>query len=86
MKQTWHDQAVQVVCGLRGNSSGSIVTGGDIRTWAEGYVGKHAHHNAWGSVIRKAARNGVLQPTGQFIPAKRPEAKGRMTQLWKVAA
>ena len=84
MKQTWHNEAVQVVCGLRG--SGLVITGEDIRTLAEGYVGKPAHHNAWGSVIRKAARKGVLQPTGQFIPAKHREAKGRMTQLWRVAA
>ena len=82
--EKWHDQAVQVVAGLRGSSL--VLSGEDIRAWTEGRVGPPAHHNAWGSVIRKAARKGVLQPTGQFIPAKHREAKGRMTQLWRVAA
>jgi len=43
------------------------------------------HHNMWGPVFRQAAKDGVIRWVGAH-KSKRPQRRGSLVSVWKVAA
>lgn len=55
-----------------------------VRELAEECKIKPPHHpNAFGAVVKVAARNQWALMTGEYIPSKNIRARGRMVAVWK---
>jgi hypothetical protein len=40
------------------------------------------NHSAMGAVFRKASKQNLCVPTGQYVKSKRPSAQGRELKVW----
>jgi len=59
-------------------------TSDDIHGLAEECGLREPHHpNAWGAAFNSAARDGIITPSGRFVPSERPDAHARMVGVWK---
>lgn len=54
----------------------------DLRAASEGIVPEPPHTRAWGSVVNKAARAGVIERVG-FAPTKNPTAHKAPVGVWR---
>lgn len=76
----WREQAMEITRALGGE-----VTGEDIRLACQAEkIGPH-HHNAWGGLVNFMIREGLLLPTGRYVPMKATGSHGRRTQVYAVA-
>lgn len=57
-------------------------TGEDIRLNVEGQGISPHHHNAWGALCAKCVRDGVLKPTGAYVPMKTRKSHARRTPVY----
>lgn len=75
----WREQATAVV-----QDMGGVVTGEDIRLQCEAAGVQPHHHNAWGGFVCALIRDGVLIPTGRYVPMKADGSHARKTQVYQV--
>lgn len=78
----WRD-AARAVLDLMPESE---VTGEDVRLACEARGVRPHHHNAWGAVIAGFVRDGLLEPTGRYIPMRAKGSHARKTQVYRRAA
>ena len=74
----------QSVVNLLQNFNGSLLTGEDIRMYAETRHIKPHHHNAWGATTSKLIRSGMLEETGQYRSMRGPKSNSRKTPVYRV--
>lgn len=88
--QQWLDEAFNVVCILSGQHQEGmrnefiVFTSDDVwERMNKLYPDLETHnHSAMGAVMRRAARNKICVPTGQYVKSKRPSAQGRELKCW----
>ena len=76
--ESYPDQAMKVVVKMVG-----IMTGEDIRLHVERQIGSPHHHNAWGAIINKALRSGLIHKTGRYVSMKTPKSHARATPEYR---
>lgn len=74
--EDWMDAGMAVIRRLR---TGTRWTGEDLRLCLGPRIGKPSHHNAWGALIMKARRSGLLIPTGRLLNMQTPKSHARAT-------
>lgn len=76
----WREQVDAVVAAL---AVGTLVTGEDIRlACAERGIVPHVA-NAWGGIVNRLIRSGVLEPTGQRVAMLAPGSHARKTDVYR---
>jgi hypothetical protein len=79
----WMDQAF---LGLqRFVSQHREFTGEEFRAW---WVARQAgelprHHNAWGALFLRAAREGLIFKTGRYVNARSPRTHAHPVSVWR---
>jgi hypothetical protein len=58
------------------------VTGEDLRRMLIARVGHPGHANAWGALINKAVRDGLLKATGAYRAMKEKRSHARKTPVY----
>lgn len=58
-------------------------TGENIRYWLTPLIGKPHSPNAWGALIMRARRSGLIEPTGRYAPMKSEKSHGRETKIYR---
>jgi len=81
--QQWLDEAFKIVEMLSIKPFG--FTSDDVWEWMkELHPDLETHnHSAMGAVFRKASKQNLCVPTGQYVKSKRPSAQGRELRVWK---
>ena len=64
---------------------GSWFTGEDIRQWIECRVGPPHHSNAFGALISRLVRDGIIVPTGRTVPSTRATSHAHRTPEYRSA-
>jgi hypothetical protein len=61
-------------------------TAEDVR-WLHGYLlrPEPPHHNAWGAVLKIAAKDGLIVKTGEYVQSKSVSARARILPVWRKA-
>ena len=59
-------------------------TGEEIRLFVQSRVGRPAHHNATGALIRSAKARGLLAETGRYSSMKTTRSHARKTPVYRV--
>lgn len=76
----WREQVDAVVAAL---AVGTLVTSEDIRlACAERGIVPHVA-NAWGGIVNRLIRSGVLEPTGQRVAMRAPGSHARKTDVYR---
>jgi hypothetical protein len=78
--QDWREQAKAVLHDMDDRE----VTGEDIRLACEAAGVRPHHHNAWGAFVASLVRDGLLIPTGRYVPMKAKGSHARKTQLYRL--
>lgn len=60
------------------------VTGEDIRNHLTQLVGRPKSANAWGSLIMRAIRQKIIEPTGHYVAMKDEKSHARKTALYRM--
>ena len=45
-----------------------------------------SHHNAWGALASRAAREGLIEWTGEYVPAVSRRTHGHPVKVWRSAS
>jgi len=61
------------------------MTGEDIRRILRRIIGDPTHHNAWGALISRAVKRGLIEPTGEWRPMQLPRSHARQTPVYRRA-
>jgi len=72
----WFDAAFKALLEMRSDPCLPTFTGEDLRLQIERKIGNPHHPNAWGALIMKAVRRGVIINTGKYVPMKTPRSHG----------
>lgn len=79
---TWLDRALKMV---RRRPHGEIITGEALRVaLTQAGLPAPGHHNAWGAMIRTAAKRGLLIPTGTYVHMEGKKSHARMTPQYRI--
>ena len=54
-------------------------TGEEVRLALEAGDIRPHHHNAWGALISKCVKDGLLKPTGRYLPMRTKKSHARKT-------
>jgi len=73
---SWTERAIAMI---RGNVIGTTITAETLRS---GLGEDPPHPNAIGAAFNTAARQGLVEKTGRWVKAARPEAHGRELRQW----
>lgn len=72
------------VCAALSDYRGQYLTGEAIRFHMEQRGIEPHHHNAWGAAIMTAARRGLLEKTGRYLPMQSLKSHARRTPEYRV--
>ena len=78
----WSDIAFEALLGMRSETDLSTFTAEHIRLQIEKKIGNPHHHNAWGALIMKAVKRGIIINTGEYVPMKTPRSHARRTPVY----
>jgi len=71
----------------RHHGEGYVFAFEDLRTFALSRGLQHPHaHQCWGALASAAAREGLIEPTGEYRPANSPRTHLHPVTMWKVCA
>lgn len=56
-----------------------VMTGEGIRQYLTVLVGEPHHHNAWGALISTLVKDGLIVPTGRWLPMTQRSSHARRT-------
>jgi hypothetical protein len=76
----WHSRALDIISKVK---PGRELMGEDIRALVNKAIGPAHHPNAYGSLIMAAAKGGLIEKTGQYLPSKCIASHGRYQPVWR---
>lgn len=78
----WFDRAIQIVRDVALNHE--TFTTDHIRAWAKrSNLPEAREPRAWGSVMSRAIKSGMIVKTGEYVPTLRPEAHRRPIPVYR---
>lgn len=80
-QQNWYDAVLRLISHY---PSGTLFTSDRLRVEAmENKLPDPSHPNAWGSVITRAIKHGLVSKTGRYLPTGVPSSHGRIVAEWR---
>ena len=76
----WSEIAIETLPWLRRETD--EMTGEQIRLWLQSKVGSPHHHNAWGGLIMRAVRSGIIVNTNRYVPMQSKKSHARKTPVY----
>ena len=58
-------------------------TGEDIRVYLGHFAGKPHHPNAWGALVARLVKDGILEPTGRYVAMVTKSSHARRTPEYR---
>tara|TARA_R110000824_G_scaffold106438_3_gene251503 strand:+ start:5606 stop:5983 length:378 start_codon:yes stop_codon:yes gene_type:complete len=78
----WFDAAFKALLEMRSDPCLPTFTGEDLRLQIRKKIGNPHHHNAWGALIMKAVRRGVIINTGKYVSMTAPSSHARRNPVY----
>ncbi len=78
----WSDTAFKALLDLRSGNDLSTFTGEDLRLRIAKKIGNPHHPNAWGALIMKAVKRGIIINTGKYVSMRKPSSHARRNPVY----
>lgn len=80
--ETWMDRAFKEM--QRFLLKQKVITGESVRLHISESIGGPSTPHAWGALIRKAVKSGLIRDTGRTTKMSDPRSHARRTPVWEV--